>query len=105
MAVPKPSSIVFAVGGRPTRADIPRLCDALRRLLEGGGVELVICDVGSLVHPDAVAVDALARLALTARRLGCRLRLRHASSDLRELIAFMGLRAPMRSGATRGMTT
>lgn len=46
LAVPKPSSIVFAVGGRLTRADIPRLCDALRRLLEGRGVGQRGEDVG-----------------------------------------------------------
>ena len=50
----------------------------------------VVCDVCS-VTPDAAAIDALARLQLNARRLGLELRLRHASSALRELIAFAGL--------------
>ena len=86
-----PSSIVFAVGGRIAPADIPRLCDALRAQLERTASELVICDVGGLVQPDAVAVDALARLQLTAQRLDRRLRLRHASNELIELIDFMGL--------------
>jgi hypothetical protein len=36
------------------------------------GVERVVCDVGALVVPDGVAVDALARLQLAARRRGCR---------------------------------
>ena len=48
------------------------------------------CDVGS-VTPTATAIDALARLQLNARRLGLELRLRHASSELQELIAFAGL--------------
>ncbi len=95
MPAAKPNPIVFAVDGPITRADIPQLCAALRTLLEAGDVETVDCDVGPRVRPDAVTVDALARLQLTARRLGCRLRLRHASSELRELIAFMGLRAAM----------
>jgi hypothetical protein len=43
------------------------------------------------VEPDAVTVDALARLQLAARRLSCRLRLRNASPELLELVAFMGL--------------
>ena len=43
------------------------------------------------VEPDAVTVDALARLQLAARRLGCQVRLRNASDELRELVAFMGL--------------
>ena len=40
---------------------------------------------------DAVTVDALARLALAARRGGSRVRLIGASPELRELVAFMGL--------------
>ena len=36
-------------------------------------------------------VNALARLALTARRLGRRVRLRHASPELTELLAYVGL--------------
>jgi hypothetical protein len=43
------------------------------------------------VEPDAVTVDALCRLQLAARRYGCRVRLRHASDELLELVAFMGL--------------
>ena len=41
--------------------------------------------------PDAVTCDALARLQLAAKRLGCQVRLRNASPELRELVAFMGL--------------
>jgi len=43
------------------------------------------------VDPNAVTVDALARLQLAARRLSCRLLLRNASPELLELVAFMGL--------------
>jgi hypothetical protein len=50
----------------------------------------VVCDVGGL-EPSAVTVDALARLQLTARRHGLSLRLRGASTELVELIGFMGL--------------
>jgi hypothetical protein len=39
----------------------------------------------------AATVDGLARLALSTKRRGRRLRLRHASAELVELIAFMGL--------------
>ena len=42
-------------------------------------------------EPDAVTVDALARLQLAVRRHGFRIRLRYASSELLELVAFMGL--------------
>jgi hypothetical protein len=36
-------------------------------------------------------VEALARLQLVARRIGCQVRLRGASGELLELVAFMGL--------------
>ena len=55
----------------------------------------IVCDVGALA-PDAGAVDTLARLQLTARRLGLEIRLRHASSELQELLAFVGLRDVLR---------
>jgi ABC-type transporter Mla MlaB component len=44
------------------------------------------------VKADARSVDALARLQLAARRCQCQVRLRGASKELRELVAFMGLR-------------
>jgi len=50
----------------------------------------VICDVRG-AGADAATVDALARLQLTAKRLGCRMRLRNASAELLQLVAFMGL--------------
>jgi len=50
----------------------------------------VFCDVRG-VKADARTVDALARLQLVARRHRCQLRLRGASLELRELVAFMGL--------------
>jgi ABC-type transporter Mla MlaB component len=97
LTAPEPSSIVFAVGGRITRADVPRLNDALAALLEHADADVVICDVGALVRPDAIAVDALAHLQLTARQRSSTIRLRHASPELCELIAFMGLSEPLSS--------
>ena len=54
------------------------------------GPSTVVCDVGALA-PDGVAVDVLARLQLAARRLGLEIRLRHASRELQQLLAFVGL--------------
>ncbi|HWD65697.1 MAG TPA: hypothetical protein VG405_11025 [Solirubrobacteraceae bacterium] len=48
------------------------------------------CDATEL-PADARVVDALARVALVARRHGCELWLCHAAPELRELIEFMGL--------------
>jgi hypothetical protein len=61
-----------------------------RSLRDAGGTGPVRCDVGS-VEPDAVTVDALARLQLAARRRGCRVLLENASADLLGLVELMGL--------------
>jgi anti-anti-sigma regulatory factor len=50
----------------------------------------IVCDLRG-VAADCVTVDALARLHLAARRAGVELRLRHASADLNDLLAFTGL--------------
>ena len=50
----------------------------------------IVCDAGAL-PPDAESLDALARLCLHARREGLELRLRGASRELRDLLAFAGL--------------
>ncbi|MGZ4133241.1 MAG: STAS domain-containing protein [Actinomycetota bacterium] len=88
---PGPRPIVLVIGGPIARADVQGLCARIRALLEGSDAAPVVCDVGALIHPDAVTIDALARLQLAARRLGRDLRLRHASRDLQELLAFLGL--------------
>ena len=54
------------------------------------GMPALVCDLSGAA-PTAATVDVLARLALSLRRRGCRLRVRRASPELRELIAFMGL--------------
>ena len=59
-------------------------------MLRESGDGIAVCDVSG-VEPDAVTVDALARLQLATRRHGCQVRLRHASNALLELVAFMGL--------------
>jgi ABC-type transporter Mla MlaB component len=69
--------------------DVQALCERLRSLARDGGEE-VVCDVRGLA-PDAVSVDALARLQLTARRSGCHIHLRHASRELGQLLSFFGL--------------
>jgi anti-anti-sigma regulatory factor len=70
--------------------DAAALCAQLRALVRGGATR-VVCDLGALVAPDARSVEALARLQLAARRLGCTLQLRRVSAELQELLAFMGL--------------
>ena len=90
MSASAPATIRFAITGPIARSDLPGLCNRVCGLLEGSGATIALCDVAD-VGIDAVTVDALARLQLAAGRRGCRVRLRHASDQLRELVAFMGL--------------
>jgi len=85
-------AIVLVIGGPITGADLPGLCERVRVLLEASDVDLVTCDVGAVADPDAGTVDALARLQLTAGRLGCQVAFRNASCELLELLDLTGLR-------------
>lgn len=85
-----PDTVAFAIRGPIARADLPGLCDRVCMLLGAPSPDVALCDVTG-IDPDAVTVDALARLQLAARRNGCRVRLRHASPELRDLVDFMGL--------------
>jgi ABC-type transporter Mla MlaB component len=87
-----PRTIIVDVCGPIARAAVPALCEHVRLLLANGDVDLVTCEVGGLVHPDVTAIDALARLQLTARRSGRAIRLRNAQVELRDLVALTGLR-------------
>jgi ABC-type transporter Mla MlaB component len=87
------------IEGPITRAGIAGLCGRARELLERGDVELVVCDLGAL-RPDAVTIDALARLRLTADRLGRRIRFRNACREVRELTTFCGLDDILRMGTS-----
>ena len=49
-------------------------------------------------RPDLSTVDALARLQLAARRLGCSIRLRDACADLVGLLDLVGLRECLEVG-------
>ena len=90
MASTEPRTTTFAIWGPISRDDLPGLCSRVCALLERSAVDVALCDVTGIA-PDAVTVDALARLQLGARRQGCTVRLRNATAELRELVAFMGL--------------
>jgi ABC-type transporter Mla MlaB component len=91
MGAVAPKPLAFSVRGPIAPEDLPGLCDRVCGLLEqSAAAGDALCDV-STVEPDAVTIDALARLQLAARRHGCRVRLRNASSELEALVAFMGL--------------
>jgi len=90
VAGPDPQAAAFSICGPIARDDLPGLCDRVCAILRAHGTPEIACDVRG-VPPDAVTVDALARLQLAAQRSGCRVHLRNASRDLLELVAFMGL--------------
>ncbi|HSK25077.1 MAG TPA: STAS domain-containing protein [Egicoccus sp.] len=68
-----------------------RLCGSLRDRLLASDADVAVLDLAALTTPDAATVDALARVLLTARRLGRDVRLRHASPRLVELLELFGL--------------
>ena len=88
---PGPGGTVLVMIGPIARESIPALCERARRLLGGCDAGPVACDVGALAEPDAVTIDGLARLQLTARRLGYRVELRRACGELEELLVLTGL--------------
>jgi ABC-type transporter Mla MlaB component len=90
MALSPRTSVTLQISGPLQRADLPGLFARTCALLESTSTELLCCEVRD-VEPDAVTVDALARLALAARRHGARVLISGASLELRELIALMGL--------------
>jgi len=90
MAASAQHTIDFAITGPIARSDLPGLCDRVCALLRESRASVALCDVRG-IDPDAVTVDALARLQVAARRHACTVRLRHASTELLALVDFMGL--------------
>jgi mannose-6-phosphate isomerase-like protein (cupin superfamily) len=64
----------------------------------------VRCDVSG-VEPDAVCVDALARLQLAARKRGCCVCLENASAALLDLVELMGLTHVLPADGSRRFAT
>jgi ABC-type transporter Mla MlaB component len=88
--------VTLTIRGPLERADLPGLFERTCALLEVAGPEMLRCEVDG-VAADAVAVDALSRLALAARRQGCCVCFRGASAELRALVAFLGLAEVLRA--------
>lgn len=61
-------------------------------VIDPGGSEIVRWPVRGCGPPDMAVVDALARLGLSARRLGVRLVLREVCGPLDQLLELAGLR-------------
>jgi hypothetical protein len=77
------------------RADVPAVvADCLDPARGAGPLD---CDGSALVDPRLAAVDAIARVALGARRGGRPFRLEHASPALLDLLALCGLERVLRA--------
>ena len=91
MAAPVPQTVALALGGPIRRADLRALGTHVSALLDESDAALVLCDVTN-AEPDAVTIDALARVSLAAKRHGCKLCVRGASRELIALLDSIGLR-------------
>jgi ABC-type transporter Mla MlaB component len=90
MATSPPRTVALTIRGPLLRGDLPGLYARTCALLRAGSPEVIRCDVAGLAA-NAIAADALARLALLARRQGCRTHLCGASRELLALVALVGL--------------
>ncbi|MCX5194825.1 STAS domain-containing protein [Streptomyces sp. NBC_00249] len=78
----------LALEGPP--ADIPALCARVSEACRDGPAH-VVCDVRAVTEPGLATVDALARMALTARRHGTPFRVTGADGRLLALLRLVGL--------------
>ena len=90
MSKPEVRPVAVTIRGPLQRTDLPGLYARVCALFTANRGATLVCDVTE-VAVDAVAVEALARLQLGARRNGCSVRLLSAPRELIELASFMGL--------------
>lgn len=82
---------IVAIRGRVGRSEIADLCARVESSFARADVSTVIVDVSDVVDPDVTALDALAHLHLTAKRMGRHIKIRHTCRQLEDLAAFAGL--------------
>jgi hypothetical protein len=90
LVVAEINRIVLTVSGPLAAGDAGRFCADLATRAGGRGVVVEI-RVDSAVRADLLAVEVLARLRLTAARLGCRTVVRGAGRELTGLLHTAGL--------------
>jgi ABC-type transporter Mla MlaB component len=86
----QPNTIILAVDSLDPD-EVPDLIERLGLGIVRGDSTIILCDLARLADADMATVDALARLALRARRMGCAVTLRDPSTELLELVGLAGL--------------
>ena len=84
------STVLLEIRAPLRRDDLPGLFARTCAMLQEHRPDRILCDVSG-IEPDAVSMDALARLQLAAQRTGCRVAFQGASPRLRALVDFSGL--------------
>lgn len=92
---------VVSVSGALAPADASVLCRRVGDLLAPTGCREVACDLAELHRVDLATVDVLARMQLTARRLGGHITLVDAPERLRGLLDLVGLAGVLRTPARK----
>jgi ABC-type transporter Mla MlaB component len=96
MAAPAQRSASLAIRGPLREGDLPGLLERACALLRRDAFDVLRCELCE-VAADAVALDALARLALAARRRRRSVLLCGASPELLALVDFAGLGDALRA--------
>lgn len=74
----------------PIAEGIGGLCERLQHVITTSGADVVVCD-GQALPANCRAIEALARLQLTARRAHSAIHLQRPSPALQELLELAGL--------------
>ncbi|RBM23599.1 sulfate transporter [Streptomyces sp. PT12] len=82
---------LFVIRGPVARDDVPGICERLSAHVRRGGMGDVTVDVAEVGGANAVALEVVARLRLTAKRLGCGIRFVNMRAGLPGLVGWLGL--------------
>jgi len=85
---------------RDARLDEIRARARSKRSMTARVAPIIVCDLAAVRGADLATVDALARLALDARRAGFELRMSGVGRELAELFALAGLDGLLAGGQT-----
>jgi hypothetical protein len=95
MAAARPNRALFPIPRVLARVDIPTFVRRAVLVVLATGAGTLVCDARNAT-PNAVTIDALARVWLAARRAGARVELCGGSAELRALIELLGLSETLR---------